>query len=378
MRKIFAMLALIFLLFSAPYSSVAQTQPNKQPKKLADKDNPDMIGKRDINNNQLNFTSLEDEIKIGQQLANEIDRQAKFVTDQQITEYVNRLGQNIAINSDAKVPFTIKVIDSMDVNAFALPGGFFYVCKGLLINAESESEIACVMAHEIAHVACRHAMEQQAKGRLVNLISLPIAVMGGPLAPIIMGLPGGIGIPLIFLKFSRGMEEEADHYGAQYAYKTGYDPKSLVDIFDRLQKNQKTKSAGGFAGIFSSHPNHKTRIEKVQKFIVKLPEKDEYAYSSSDFVEMKRKLKATTSYLGSGDNSNSSDPQTVNGKPTLKRRTDNTISNDPNNHDVDQDIKPDTDDKKSPPTLKRNNPPKDEEEKPNDTQDDPDDDGDDD
>lgn len=346
-----------FLIVFLMCANFSIAYPQDKTKKLDKNDDPDMIGKRDINNNQINFVSIEKEIEIGQQLANEIDRQAQFVTDPQITEYINRLGQNIAINSDAKVPFTIKVIDSMDVNAFALPGGFFYVNKGLLIDVESESELVGVMAHEIAHVACRHAMEQQSKGRILNIAMLPAVIFGGPVAPILMGPLGNILIPLTFLKFSRGMEEEADRYGAQYAYKAGYDPSSLVSVFKRLELKQGEKSKGGFAGVFSSHPNNKTRMRKVDDLIIRFPIKDEYIYSSSDFKMMKEKLQATAraNLNGHDPNDPNSTPQN-NGRPTLKRRTDNPISDDPLNKDADSD-KTDDQQKKAPPTLKRNSPP---------------------
>lgn len=367
----------LLLQFSLPISVGAQTKT--KTRKLDDKDNPDMIGKRDINNNQINFYSLDTEIKIGAQYAQDLEKTLQFVTDPTITEYINRLGQNIVLNSDAKVAFTIRVVDSTEINAFALPGGFFYVNKGLLMNVESESELVGVMAHEIAHVACRHAMEQQSKGRILSIATLPAVIFGGPVGPVLMGPIGNILLPLTFLKFSRGMESEADHYGAQYAYKAGYDPKSLNDIFTRLEKMQQKKSSGGFAGIFSDHPSNNGRIKKVSELIQKLPEKDEYIISSSDFVAMKSKLNALNIYNAKSNGGvDPNDPtQPKDGRPTLKRRTNDPISDDPLNHDIEND-KPNETDKNKPPTLKRNSPPKDEEEKPAEEEKDPDDDKDDD
>src|SRR6266851_5789144 len=136
---------------------------SKQP--LSVNDDPTMIGKRNINKGIIAKMSgsTEKEVRMGRELAAEVDRQAKFIDDPMITEYVNRVGQNIVLHSDAKVPFTIKVIDSDEVNAFALPGGFFYVNKGLVLAADNEAELAGVMAHETGHVAARHAVENQTK-----------------------------------------------------------------------------------------------------------------------------------------------------------------------------------------------------------------------
>ena len=192
--------------------------------KLADDENPLLIGNRKINKHQINFYSLEKEVGIGRQLAAEVDRQAKFVDDPIITEYVNRVGQNIVLHSDAKVPFTIKVLDSDDVNAFALPGGFFYVNKGLILAADNEAELAGVMAHEIAHVAARHGVEQASKAQIANYAMIPLIFMTGGLGAIAYQA-AQIGVPLAFLKFGRGAETEADKLGAQYAWAAGLRPE---------------------------------------------------------------------------------------------------------------------------------------------------------
>src|ERR1044072_4453635 len=202
----------------------ATTQTAATNKKLDDKENPELIGKRNINKGVLpNFYSLEKEVALGRQLAAQVDRQAKFIDDPMITEYINRVGQNLVLHSDAKVPFTIKVLDSDDVNAFALPGGFFYVNKGLILAADNEAEIAGVMAHEIAHVAARHGTEQDSKATLANYAMIPLIFMSGGLAAIAYNA-AQIGVPLAFLRFSRGAENEADMLGSQYAWAAGYDP----------------------------------------------------------------------------------------------------------------------------------------------------------
>src|ERR1051325_10905081 len=142
------------------------------------KNDPEEIGNRDVGKG-VNFYSLEKEIALGKQLAQEVERQAKIVDDPVIAEYVNRVGQNLVRNSDAKVPFTIKVVDSEEVNAFALPGGFFFVNSGLILKADTEAELAGVMAHEIAHVAARHGTRQATRGQVMNLATIPLIFMGG-------------------------------------------------------------------------------------------------------------------------------------------------------------------------------------------------------
>ena len=196
-----------------PHASDTETKSApKAPEPLKDNENPLKIGSRDINKRTIDFYSLEKETKMGRQLAAEVDQKGKFITDPVITEYINRLGQNIVLHSDAKVPFTIKVIDSADVNAFALPGGFFYINSGAILAADSEAEIVGVMAHEIAHVAARHGVEQASKGALFQYLSIPLIFVGGPLGAIAQNA-ANILVPLTFLKFSRGAEEEADRLG---------------------------------------------------------------------------------------------------------------------------------------------------------------------
>src|SRR5260370_373726 len=176
--------------------------------KLSDEENPLLIGKRNINKHQIDFYSLQKEVALGQQLATQVDQQGKFIDDPVITEYVNRVGQNLVLHSDAKVPFTIKVLDSDDVNAFALPGGFFYVNKGLILAADNEAEIAGVMAHEIGHVAARHGVEQASKAQIANLAIISLIFMTGVFAYVLYNATN-IALPLAFLKLGRGMAAEA-------------------------------------------------------------------------------------------------------------------------------------------------------------------------
>jgi predicted Zn-dependent protease len=202
---------------------------------------------------------------------------------------VNRIGQNLVRNSDAKVPFTIKVIDSDEVNAFALPGGFFYVNKGLILAADNEAELAGVMAHEIAHVAARHGTKQATKGELINIASIPLIFMGGWTGYAIRQ-GAGLAIPLGFLKFSQSMESEADFLGLQYLYKSGYDPTAFVDFFEKIQSLEK-KKPGTLAKVFSSHPPTDNRIKNAQNEIQKILEaKPEYVVNTSEFNDVKSRL----------------------------------------------------------------------------------------
>ncbi len=255
---------------------------------LKEKENPQLIGKRDINKGQLNFYSLEKEVALGRQMAAEVDRYSKLVEDPIILELVNRVTQNIVINSDIKVPVTVKVIESSDINAFALPGGFLYVNRGLLEAADNEAELAGVIAHEAAHVAARHGVEQASKGNLINWASLPLIFLGG-WGGFIINQAAGIAIPLGFLKFSRGAEKEADRLAAQYLWKTGYDPHSLITFFEKLRAREK-KNPGTLEKIFRSHPMTEDRIKEMRKLLARFPERSEYQIDSSSFIAIKDRV----------------------------------------------------------------------------------------
>lgn len=273
-------LASVFLLatLALPIGALAQDK----------KKNPDEIGNRDVDG-KVNFYSLEKEIALGKQLAMEIERQAKLVDDPIISEYVNRVGQNLVRNSDVKVPVTIKVIDSDEVNAFALPGGFFFVNTGLILRADNEAELAGVMGHELAHIAARHGTRQATRGQIANFASIPLLFMGGWTGYAIRQA-AGLAIPMTFLTFSRGFEAEADLLGIQYLYKAGYDPGSYVDFFEKLQAMEKRKP-GTLSKVFRSHPLTEDRITESQKTIEKyLAEKPEYVLTTSEFDDVKDRL----------------------------------------------------------------------------------------
>jgi len=299
------------ILVLAPLALIASPAFGQtQQKPLNDKDNPLMIGKRNINKGQIDFYSIDKEVALGRQLAAEVDRESKFVTDPIITEYVNRVGQNIILHSDVKTPVEIKVIDSNDVNAFALPGGHLYINRAVIETADNEAELAGVIAHETGHVAARHGVEQASKANLINYGSIPLIFLGG-IGGFAIRQAAGLAVPLTFLKFSRGAEEEADRLGAQYMWAAGYDPHAMVTFFEKLQAKEK-KKPGTISKAFSTHPMTSDRIKEVGNLVARFPEKLEYEISSSEFDNVKSRLISINAARRPADGRN--------GRPTLKRR----------------------------------------------------------
>ena len=277
----------------------------------------DAIGNRKIGG--MDWYSTEKEIRMGKEYAQQIEQSMRLVKDPVVNEYVNRIGQNLVRNSDAKVPFTIKVVDSDEINAFALPGGFFYVNSGLILAADEEAELAGVMAHEIAHVAARHATRGMTRAQLANIMTIPLIFVGGGIGYAAREV-AGIGLPLTFLSFSRGFEAEADYLGLQYMYKSGYDPNAFVAFFEKIEAQEK-KKPGSLAKAFSTHPQTPDRIEKSQEEIATiLPPRDQYIVSTSEFDQVKSRLAALENrHHVQDDNTN---------KPTLRRTASNTPSKD--------------------------------------------------
>ncbi len=309
-------------------------QPAAEPQPVQQKDtvNPrnskedvDAIGDRKVSCH-MNWFSIEKEIALGKGLAQEVERSSKLIDDPVVTEYVNRVGQNLVRNSDAKVPFTIKVIDSDEVNAFALPGGFFYVNSGLILRAQEESELAGVMAHEISHVTARHGTCQATKGELTQLLSIPAMIfIPYTWAGYAMYQGMNLAIPLTFLKFSRDAEREADFLGVQYMYKAGYDPNSYVTFFERIQADEKRRP-GTIPKAFSTHPPTPERIGNTQKEIARiLPARQEYIVTTSEFDTVKARLR---NIMFSRKATDAKD------KPTLRTKTEQSKKqpggNDPN------------------------------------------------
>jgi predicted Zn-dependent protease len=322
-------------------------------KPLSTDENPDMIGKRNINHGIIAKMSgsTEKEVRMGREAAAEVDRQAKFIEDPVITEYVNRVGQNIVLHSDAKVPFTIKVIDSDEVNAFALPGGFFYVNKGLLLAADNEAELAGVMAHEIAHVAARHAVENQTKANLLEYAALGASIFLGGIPGMIYQNTAGIGLLGIFMKFSRSAEEEADKLGIQYMYAAGYDPGAMATMFEKLEAKNK-KKPGFISRAFATHPAPPERRAAALALAARFPEHEEYVISSSEFQRVKaRLLRLSNARATSSGAIQAGDDNGAPGRPTLKRRQ--PTPDDSTTTTTDGDQKP-ADQQQGPPKLKRN------------------------
>jgi beta-barrel assembly-enhancing protease len=286
-------------------------------KAIAKKNDPNEIGNRDVGKG-INFYSIEKEIAMGKSLAQEVERQAKIVDDPIIAEYVNRVGQNLVRNSDCQVPFTIKMVEDESVNAFALPGGFFFVNSGLFLKAQTEAEVAGVMAHEIAHVCARHGTRQDTKGQIASYATLPMIFMGGGWGAYAMRQAAQVLIPLGFLKFSRAYEQEADNLGLQYMYKTGYDPVAFVDFFEKIQAMEKTKK-GTISQYFSSHPPTDSRITNAQKNIqANLEARPEYMVTTSEFNKVKTRLAMLENRRKVDDKSGAND------RPTLKQKPGST------------------------------------------------------
>ena len=310
----------------ADQSQQSQTQDQQQTTSSDDEDKAptkvkagsekdvNSIGNRGVGKG-INLYSLEREIALGKQAAMEVEKSSKLITDPVVTEYVNRIGQNLVRNSDAKVPFTIKVIDSDQINAFALPGGFFYVNSGLVLRADEEAELAGVMGHEIAHVAARHGTRNATKGQIAQFATIPLILLGpGGMAG--YGLYEGlnIAIPLGFLKFSRDNEREADYLGLQYMYKAGYDPNAFVSFFEKIEAEER-RHPGSIPKVFSTHPPTPDRVQKAQQEIATiLPARDEYIVTTSEFDLVKSRLRRI-------ENKNKLENKKSPDKPTLRTRT---------------------------------------------------------
>jgi predicted Zn-dependent protease len=317
------------------------TQDDSQIKHDGTKTDVDAVGNRNVGCGRGvgNWYSIERQVAMGRQYAQQIESQIKLVNDPVVTEYVNRIGQNLVRNSDAQVPFTIKVIDSDVVNAMALPGGFFYVNSGLILAADEEAEMAGVMAHEIAHVAACHLAREQTRGTLMQLATIPLIFVGGGIGYGAYEAAGPAAM-LGFLKFSRGFEAEADYLGVEYMYRAGYDPSAFVSFFEKIQAMEK-KKPGTLAKTFDTHPQTPDRIEKTQEEIRKiLPAKPQYVVTTSEFDDVKSRLasienrhkvldqrdenkpslRRTSS--GGGDNTGNTNPD--DDRPTLKRRDDSS------------------------------------------------------
>ena len=328
-------------------SSTDQYSPekgDKNPPSADEMKNIDAIGNRNVGCNKGlgNWYSLDKQVAMGQQYSKQVEHNAKMVNDPVVTEYINRLGQNLVRNSDAMVPFTIKVIDTVDINAFALPGGFFYVNSGLILAADNEAELAGVMAHEIGHVAACHVAREQTRGNIANLASIGLIFIPGGWA-VYQGTSAAmsIGVPAAFMKFSRSFEAQADYLGMEYMYKAGYDPQSFISFFEKVEAQEK-KKPGLIAKAFESHPMTPDRVAAAQQELrTVLPARPEYIVNTSEFDDVKARLasienrhklqndkdkqdrpslrRATADHPAQDSGSGSDSSKPADDRPTLKR-----------------------------------------------------------
>jgi len=316
-------------------------EPGSQPVKVKPGSIEDVnaVGNRDIGARGIgNWYSVDTEIKMGKMYAEEIEKSTRFITDPVVVEYVNRVGQNILKNSDCKVPFTIKVIDSDEINAMALPGGFFYVNSGLILNADEEAELAGVMAHETAHVCAHHAVREQTRMNYAQLSTIPLIFIGGWTGYGIYEA-AGLAVPMTFLKFSRDFEAQADYLGVQYMYRAGYDPQAFISFFEKIQALEKRKP-GLVAKAFSDHPQTPDRILHSQEEIARiLPARDQYTVTTSEFDDIKARLARIENKRRLTDTKDKN-------RPSLRRA--GTGTNDPNSTASDGNNSDD-----GPPTLHR-------------------------
>jgi predicted Zn-dependent protease len=324
----------------------AQSQPSNTPPASPDSskssgnvkqgsvNDVNAVGNRNIGGRGLgNWYSTESEIRMGKQYATEVEKSTKMISDPVVTEYINRIGQNIVKNSDCKVPFTIKVIDTDEINAFALPGGFFYVNSGLVLAADEEAELAGVMAHETAHVCAHHAAREMTRANYAQLGTIPLIMMTG-YSWTGYGIYEAVqfAVPMTFLVFSREFEAQADFLGVQYMYRAGYDPQAFVTFFEKIQNLEKQKP-GAVAKAFSNHPQTPDRIAHTQEEIAKiLPARDQYLVTTSEFDDVKARLARIE------NKRKLIDPKS--GKPTLRRVSTGDPNADPNNAPQNGDDRP--------------------------------------
>jgi predicted Zn-dependent protease len=295
-----------FLLGCALLLSMASTFSSAQQQKDRDKESGDdskfyrrtgindvsAIGNRNVGCNRGlgNWYTLDSQVRMGREFSRQVEQSSHLITDPFVNEVVNRLGQNLQRNSDTHLPFTIKILDVEEPNAFALPGGYMFVNAGAILLADDESELAGVMAHEIGHVAACHAARQATRGTLTQLAMIPVVIMTGGLAGIGVSEAANYGIPAVFGKFGRTFEAQADYLGIQYMYKAGYDPNGMVDFFEKLQALEK-KRPGTYMKLYGDHPQTPDRIASSQREINEiLPPRDQYILDTSEFQQARKRL----------------------------------------------------------------------------------------
>ncbi len=317
-KRLLVSWGLLGVLLSAAISAAALANPPDaiRPCSAAKNKLDDVycIGHRHIARRTL--ISVQKAIAIGKRYADHIDRSSKILKDPVITEYVNRVEQNIALNSDAKIPITVGVIKSPYINAFTLPGGFIFVNTGTLQKVSSEAELAAVLAHETGHVAGRDPSANMTRKDLLQYATLPLLFT--PMTyPIYLGVSEGLnfGIPMAWLKYRRGEEHRADFLGVQYLWKAGYDPSAFLGVFSKIIQQGRSIPGGGTPGIFMNHPPNKERIISIEEEIKNLlPPRKEYLVSTSEFQRVQQRLDTILS------RDNQAEMAANNDRPTLRRR----------------------------------------------------------
>ena len=280
------------------------------PKNVRDTQKYDMerIGQRGIGKG-FNLFSVQKERELGEGLAAAFDRTSKIISDPEVNDYVNRIAQKMVRYSDADIPFTVRIVDLGDTpRAYGLPGGFLYVDSALILASDGEAELAAMMAHEIAHVAARHATRALTRKRMCG-IGQSLALLAGPAG---MGAAnvGGFAGPLSLKKFSRDAEYEADLLAMQYTYAAGYDPQALLDALEKLhaldvKRASPLNKIPGFhfasllpfhnavAKSMSDYPLMEERIGRLQAEIpLFLPTRRDYVLDTDEFQDVKARLLA--------------------------------------------------------------------------------------
>jgi len=311
MKKVCVIIAVLMLAISVFAPQAAAGRKN------GDVEN---IGNRRISGGRVykilpNIISLEKEIQLGRELAVEFEQTAMLIQDRVVSEYIDRLTQNIVKHSDAKLPFHVKVVDTEEVNAFAFPGGYFYVNSGLILEADNESELVGVIAHEISHIIARHASARMSKSQYLEIAAIPAMIFGGYWAQMALQNGFGLAVNLELLGVTRESEREADQLGVQYAWNAGYDPNGFVTFFEKLAAEEREKPSR-LAGWFRTHPSTEDRIMASMNEQRFLPEKDSYIINTSEFDRIKARLLSVQKARMSDEERDINEPK----RPTLRRR----------------------------------------------------------
>ena len=281
----------LFLFVALPFLGAGEELRVKEEsaKKLDKKKDPAEIGDRNVTGRFNNLYSVDKEISLGRQLSIEVHKQARIVDDPIVADYINRLGQTLARNSDVTFPVSFTLIEADDINAFTLPGGFVFINTGMFRLSDNEAELASVLAHELGHAAARHATRQATRTDLIAAATIPLAVFGGWMG-LLVRPAASILEPMALFHFSREFETEADLLGVEYLWKSGYDPDASVDMFERVESTER-RQPGSVSKLFRTHPLTADRIEKTQNNINQLlPSRDEYVLNTSEYEEVRARL----------------------------------------------------------------------------------------